>query len=209
MARSLWLDMEDWNGSKNEAKTAGSSKESTKTHDSDQTEQNYFKEFNQTQKNYTIQPASGNSTDPKGIVEDTINSIQKSKMEPKEGDLAFCLFDSDTDTQKQEQIDQAVSRAKQKGIEVLLSVPCFEVWFLQHFQYSTGQLTGNQAIRALKKFIPEYEKSKSVFFQLEDIAVDHAKRLEKHHNELGIRSKSLKRNPSTEAYKLVELLKKE
>lgn len=177
-----------------------------------QTEQNYFKEFNQTQKNYTIQPASGNSTDPKGIVEDTINSIQKSKMEPKEGDLAFCLFDSDTDAQKQEQIDQAVSRAKQKGIEVLLSVPCFEVWFLQHFQYSTGQLTGNQAIRALKKFIPEYEKSKSVFFQLEssvDIAVDHAKRLEKHHNELGIRSKSLKRNPSTEAYKLVELLKKE
>ena len=177
-----------------------------------QTEQNYFKEFNQTQKNYTILPARGNSTDPKGSVEDTINSMQKSKMEPKEGDLAFCLFDSDTDAKKQEQIDQAVSRAKQKGIEVLLSVPCFEVWFLQHFQYSTGQLTGNQAIRALKKFIPEYEKSKSVFFQLEssvDIAVDHAKRLEKHHDELGIRSKSLKRNPSTEAYKLVELLKKE
>lgn len=176
------------------------------------TEQNYFKEFNQTQNNYIIQPASGNSTDPKGIVKDTINSMKKSKMEPKEGDLAFCLFDSDTDAQKQEQIDQAVSLAKQNGIAVLLSVPCFEVWFLQHFQYSTGQLTGNQAIKALQKFIPEYEKSKSVFFQLEesvDIAIDHAKRLEKHHDELGIRGKSLKRNPSTEAYKLVELLKKE
>lgn len=113
---------------------------------------------------------------------------------------------------KQEQIDQAVSRAKQNGIEVLLSVPCFEIWFLQHFQYSTGQLTGNQAIKALRKYIPEYEKSKRVFFQLvssTDTAIGNAKRLEKHHDELGVRVKSLKRNPSTEAYKLVELLKKE
>ena len=54
-----------------------------------QTEQNYFKEFNQTQKNYTIQPASGNSTDPKGIVEDTINSIQNGAQRRRFGILPF------------------------------------------------------------------------------------------------------------------------
>lgn len=130
----------------------------------------------------------------------------------EEEDLAFCLFDSDTDKQKQPQIDQAVALAKKNGIEVLLSVPCFEIWFLQHFQYSTGSLTSNQTIDKLKKFIPEYEKSENVFLQLEEsmeTAVEHAERLERYHNELGVQSKSLERNPSTEAYKLVKLLKKE
>lgn len=172
------------------------------------TEKNYFTEFNRTQKKYMIKPASGNSTDPKGIVEDTVVSMGKFEEE----DLAFCLFDSDTDKQKQPQIDQAVALAKKNGIEVLLSVPCFEIWFLQHFQYSTGSLTSNQTIDKLKKFIPEYEKSENVFLQLEEsmeTAVEHAERLERYHNELGVQSKSLERNPSTEAYKLVKLLKKE
>lgn len=176
------------------------------------TEKNYFKEFNQRQKKFTIQPAKGNRTDPKGIVEDTISSIDKEELQFADGDMAFCLFDSDTDVKKQEQIEQAIFLAGQNGVEVLLSVPCFEVWFLQHFQYSTGQLSGNQAIAKIKRFIPEYEKNQNIFSKLEpytEIAVKNAKLLEKYHDEIGTQRRSINRNPSTEVYKLVEILTKE
>lgn len=176
------------------------------------TEKNYFKEFNQRQKKYTIQSAKGNRTDPRGIVEDTISSIEKEELQLEDGDLAFCLFDSDTDIKKQSQIEQAIYLAGQYGVEILLSVLCFEVWFLQHFQYSTGQLSGNQAITKLKRFIPEYEKNQNIFSKLEaytEIAVENAKRLEKYHDDIGVQCRSIERNPSTEVYKLVEILKKE
>ena len=176
------------------------------------TELTYFKEFNRKQLAYTIKSAKGNSTDPKNIVADMISSITREDLNYAEGDLAFCIFDADTDPAKQRQIDEAVKQAKQYGIEVLLSVPCFEIWFLQHFEASTGAISSNTAIEKLCRYIPEYKKSSNIFFRLEpmiDEAIKRAKHLEKHHSELNRRAKSIERNPSTEAYRLVELLKSE
>lgn len=176
------------------------------------TELTYFKEFNQKQLAYTIKPAKGNNTDPEKIVADMISSVNREELNYAEGDLAFCIFDADTDPAKQRQIDEAVKQAKKCGIEVLLSVPCFEIWFLQHFENSTGAISSNTAIEKLCKYIPEYKKSSNVFFRLEpmmDEAIKRAKHLEKHHVELNRKPKSIERNPSTEVYKLVELLKSE
>ena len=177
-----------------------------------ETEITYFKEFNRKQNTYTIKAAKGNSTDPKGIVEDTVNSVGHEELDFSEGDMAYCVFDSDTNPAKQGQIDSAIRLAKKQGVEVLLSVPCFEIWFLQHFEKSTGQLNSSNAVERLKRYIPEYQKSASVYGKLEplaDTAVKNAKYLEKHHAELGKRPRSMDCNPSTEVYRLVELLKNE
>ena len=176
------------------------------------TELTYFKEFNRKQSAYAIKPAKGNNTDPEKIVADMINSVAREELNYSEGDLAFCIFDADTDPAKQRQIDEAVKHAKKHDIEVLLSVPCFEIWFLQHFEFSTGSISSNTDIEKLCGYIPEYKKSNNVFSLLEPMmgeAIKRAKYLEKYHAELNRRAKSIDRNPSTEAYKLVELLKSE
>ena len=177
-----------------------------------ETELTYFKAFNRKQKTFTVKAAKGNSTDPKGIVEDTANSVKREELDFEEGDPAFCLFDADTDISKQNQIDAAVRMATKNHIEVLLSVPCFEIWFLQHFESSTAELSSDGAITRLSRYIPTYGKSMDVFSDLEPFmeeAIERAKRLEKHHDSLGRHEKSMERNPSTEAYRLVEKLKKE
>lgn len=175
------------------------------------TELQYFQQFNRTQDRYTIKPAKGNTTDPENIVEDMIKSIKHEEMDFDEGDLAYCVFDSDTKPEKQSQIDAAVALAKKHNVEVLLSVPCFEVWFLQHFEYSTAELTSDSAIEKLRKYIPDYEKNSNVFSRLESKmgqAIENAKRLEKYHDGLGKREKSIGRNPSTEVTLLVDILER-
>ena len=177
-----------------------------------ETEITYFKEFNRQQNSYTIKAAKGNSTDPKGIVEDTANSVKREELDFSEGDRAFCVFDSDTNPAKQGQIDAAIRLAERNGLEVLLSVPCFEIWFLQHFERSTGQLTSSNAIERLGRYIPRYQKSASVFSKLEPLtstAVKNAKYLEKYHADLGKRPRTMECNPSTEVYRLVEMLRNE
>ena len=173
------------------------------------TELQYFQQFNRTQNRYTIKPAKGNTTDPENIVEDMIKSIKHEELAFDEGDLAYCVFDGDTKTEKQSQIDTAAALAKKHNVEILLSVPCFEVWFLQHFEYSTAELTSDSAIEKLRKYIPDYEKSSNVFSKLEPKigqAIENAKKLEKYHDGLGKREKSIGRNPSTDIYDMIEVL---
>lgn len=157
---------------------------------------------------YHIIFASGNSTDPKGIVEETAKTRKKSCTD--KGDMAFAVFDSDTDSVKQQQINEAIALADKEKITTILSVPCFEVWFLQHYRYSTKAFNSNKEVQdELKHYINNYEKSKDVYDiirpKLSD-AMSNSRKLEKHHDELGNKSNSLERNPSTEAYKIVEVV---
>lgn len=133
------------------------------TEGKNETESNYFREFNRKQNTYVIKDAKGNNTDPEGIVADTINSLKQEGIDYVEGDLAFCVFDADTNPAKQRQISRAVQLANKHGIEVLLSAPCFEIWFLQHFDYSTAQLTSEAAIEKLSRYIPDYKKIRMCF----------------------------------------------
>ena len=122
--------------------------------------------------------------------------------------MAFCVFDTDIGDEKQKQIDAAVIKASKKNVEIILSNPCFEIWFLQHFGYSTKEYKSNgEVLRTLEGFIPEYEKNSDPFVILNPLtaeAIRNSKKLEKYHDDLGHRSKSMERNPSTEVYKIIE-----
>ena len=69
-----------------------------------QTEKNYFKNFHS--KECIIKFAKGNSTDPKGIVQDIVNYIN-SEIEIDENDKIYVVFDTDVGQNKQQQIEDA------------------------------------------------------------------------------------------------------
>lgn len=179
------------------------------TEGKNKTEKNYFSHFNRMPENdYVIRFSTGNNTDPEGIVDNTVDTVKKEELNFKDGDLAFCVFDTDTGDEKQKQIDAAVIKASKKNVEIILSNPCFEIWFLQHFGYSTKEYKSNgEVLRTLEGFIPEYEKNSDPFVILNPLtaeAIRNSKKLEKYHDDLGHRSKSMERNPSTEVYKIIE-----
>ena len=59
------------------------------------------------------------------------NRSKKSEAPPY--DRVWCVLDSDV----HENLDDAIRLAESNGIEVALSVPCFEFWLLLHFVFTT------------------------------------------------------------------------
>ncbi|MDO4501455.1 MAG: RloB family protein [Erysipelotrichaceae bacterium] len=172
------------------------------------TESIYFLSFNQIQRFYRIQMATGNKTDPKGIVEDMIKTMKREQIDLKRGDLAVCVFDTDFGQYKSSQIEEAKALAYKHGIEIIVSNPCFEVWFIEHFGFTTKHFNSNaEVVGELKTKIPNYTKSMNLHPILLDktsIAIKNCKRLEYFHESIG--NVGMNKNPSSEVYKIVETI---
>lgn len=176
-----------------------------------QTEKNYFKNYKST--NYTISFPTDEYTDPVGIINKLNNYAKQKEIDINEdNNKIYCIFDTDTDKIKNKQIKEAMKIAKKNGIEIILSNPCFEDWFLCHFKYSTRELNNKEIIKELNKFIKpilntEYEKNIDIYNILKDktdIAINNAKKQCKHQNNLKKDLYSVEANPSTMVYNIVE-----
>lgn len=130
------------------------------------TETLYFAHFGREQKEYTIRFVPCNETDPVQLVAHAEQMWLKEACDKSFGDRAFCVFDTDTDPGKQQKIEAAIRNAEM--CEPILSNPCFEVWFLLHFSYTSRQFrSGSELIRELQKFVPAYSKSMDVFEKIQ------------------------------------------
>lgn len=174
-----------------------------------QTERKYFKAFNQVQSEYKIMAGKGNNTDPVGVVEDLLKSAKQEELDLKDGDILACFSDVDFKNGRDQELRAAMKLARQNNISVFLSNPCFEIWYLLHFRYSTKLYGSNEeVIKELGSYISDYSKSKDVYDLIEnkiDQALLNTKRLESYYLENGTNDR-LKKLPSTEAYKLIEMI---
>lgn len=193
------------------------------------TELLYFQHFQKP--GIVIRTAKGNDTNPNKMMKALIASAKEEHLD--ENDMAVCLVDADFQPQKKQQFNQAEqqvkeyknSRKKDKtNIELILSAPSFEVWFLCHFRYSMKlYLSPDSVIDDLKHYIPNYEKSKDVFNDLykqgnNDVekgqemsikdavehAIKYARRLEDENKQAGRTPHTVDFSPSTEVYKIFE-----
>lgn len=178
------------------------------TEGNNKTERTYFSEFNRMQKEWHIVPTAGNSTDPVGIIKDAIRTMNNRGINIDYGDSAFAVFD--TDFGKEKQIADARKIARKNGVELALSNPCFEVWLLQHFRYSTrGYGSNDDVVSELKNRWPDYHKNIASFHYLSDrtgIAIDNSKKLLEFHETVNRGGSIENMNPSSDVYKLVEII---
>lgn len=126
------------------------------TEGKNKTETIYFKGLNKHLVGYVVRFASGNDTDPLKIVKNTFKSAGKNheNLNFNHGDMAFSVFDTDTDKSKQSLIDAAIEYGNRHNVEVVLSNPCFEVWYLQHYQNQTKRFNNsNEVIDELHRYI--------------------------------------------------------
>lgn len=173
------------------------------------TEKAYFRQFENPASNFNISFANGDDTDPCRLVKSLVNAIEKKGIDLKSGDRAFCIFDVDTNPQKNKQIMDAKKLAIENGIEIITSAPCFEFWFLLHCEYTASYFDNKQIIERLKKYYPNYEKTTNIYPKIKDntsVAINRAKKLEKF--QIGNNKKigTVEANPNSEVYKVVELL---
>ncbi len=125
----------------------------------------------------------------------------------------YCVFDRDKHTSYNAALDKVRAVRLRGGakLHAVPSIPCFEIWFLLHFMYTTRQYCApleasncELVVAELKQYIPQYEKGERDFVRYLEgktgVAIRHAKQLEMFHETSGTD------NPSTKVYKLVEYL---
>ncbi len=121
-------------------------------------------------------------------------------------DEIWCVFDREGVRNKPASYDEAVDKAKANKLKLAISAPCFELWYLLHYKYTTRSFdTCRDIVKELKKHIPKYSKSEDYTDELENRlaeALRNAKHLRKD-NERTDRDR-----PSTDVDKLVNSIRK-
>ena len=173
------------------------------------TEKLYFNNFDDGKQPYSIIFARGNFTDPLNLVKMLIKEINILGLNLKEGDIAYCIFDTDVDPSKNDIINEAKKLANSNNIKVITSTPSIELWFLLHYKYTTASMNNKNVIENLKKYYPDYEKNIDIYPDIKDktrVAIKRAKELESFQLSNGKVIGNVETNPNTEIYKIVEEL---
>ena len=187
-----------------------------------ETEKVYFQHFNKPEKPVKIKvvenSSDGAKTDYASLLKKAIGYKNKYSLSKAKGASVWVVADGDIDYKtpgaaeaKEKALLEARTAAEKNGISILISNPCFELWYYLHFDFSTGFIMDYPSMK--EKLLPhlsDYEKNKDVFDQLSEkteTAIAHAIRLETFHEENGEEAPfKLSVNPFTEVYRLVETI---
>lgn len=161
--------------------------------------------------NLNVRFAHGNYTDPIHMVGALIKACKEHELGTEPEDSAFCLVDSDVNTEKNFQLGKADSMSQKAGISLIVSSPCFEVWCLCHYGCSsTHYISSSAVVDDLMKKIPGYRKSGEGLYKVlapdTEKAIANAKLLEKACHDAGYTPHTVEFSPSSEIYKVVEYL---
>jgi hypothetical protein len=150
------------------------------------------------------------ATAPKSLVEVACASMRASRREARRTrdpnaniDEIWCAFDVD----QHPMLREAKQQAGDNGIRLAISNPSIELWFLLHFTDQTAYVHRAAAMRALRDYVPDYDKHFGTLSPLEGrykIARTRALQLAKKHDGDGTTFPD--DNPSSNVWELVDSL---
>lgn len=133
------------------------------------TEPGYFESIRRELRLRTLQiivlPHQGR-TDPHSIIERVIEERKEMKRNQAwtEGDSAWAVFDGDEHIEQSlDNWRSAIVLATKQKIQLAITNPSFEFWYLIHFQDYFAQITRDRVMNLLEKHIPNYDKSMCLY----------------------------------------------
>ena len=122
-------------------------------------------------------------------------------------EVVYCVID--VEAPKAESLSRAVNKAEGNRLEVILSNPCFEYWYILHFRKTSAPFsTSQEAKSALRREHGAYCESDTTIFDVvypkTADAIKHSKEvLREQHDDA---ENLCDCNPSTHVHKIVEYL---
>ncbi len=118
----------------------------------------YFKNYSN--RNLRIQFSTGNSTDPKGMLEDLLKYIQNEDIISEDNCKIFLVLDTDLDKKRINEIKEIKKRCTYNNIEIITSAPTFEIWYVMHYRNSKLKFqTSKEVKRELQNLNGTYNES--------------------------------------------------
>lgn len=175
------------------------------------TEKFYLNSLNKDQGvKFSLQFTPGHETNPKRMWT-ALHDSMKEVFSASDGDKAYCVCDRDYEAHKLERIREIKREASCDHAKIIVSNPCFELWFLNHFRYSTRAYGSTQdLISDLCDYIPCYKKNAD-YYQLHlksrtTDALNHSKRQSEQVNIDQQSDDIVINNPGTEVAGIVQTL---
>jgi len=134
--------------------------------------------------------------------------IAKKSLTKTAYEVVYCVIDVESPF-PHESLARSINKAQDNKLEVILSNPCFEYWYILHFRKTSAPFhTNDEAISALRREHPAYRKNDTTIFDViypkTSDAIKNSKEVlnEQHNDAEDLRDC----NPSTHMHKIVEYL---
>ena len=166
----------------------------------------YFR--NHTNRDLRIQFSTGNSTDPKGMLDDLLKYIRNEDITSEDNCRIFLVLDTDLDERRISEIKKIEQECIDNNIEIVTSAPTFEIWYLMHYRNNKLKFqTSKEVKRELQKINGTYTESMDMYKIIKD-STDNARSAAQSFEQQVIRNKEdlLSSNPHTSIYKILDAI---
>ena len=160
----------------------------------EKTERGYFEDLNLSEKLTSVDVLllEHRGTDPRSVVGQVAEfvKIERHLQGWRKDDTAWAVFDGDEHRQTPGQLvnwNSAIQQARDLKINLAISNPSFEFWYLLHYQDQTRFLHRDQAMATLRNHLGQYEKHHRIYSSLQE-RTDHAIRRAKIIHDRAIRN---------------------
>lgn len=166
----------------------------------------YFR--NHANRDLRIQFSTGNSTDPKGMLEDLLKYIRNEDIASEDNCRIFLVLDTDLDEKRISEIKKIEQKCIDNNIEIVTSAPTFEIWYLMHYRNNRLNFqTSKEVKRELQNINGTYAESMDMYKIIKE-STDNARSTAKSLEQQVIRNKDdlLSSNPHTSIYKILDAI---
>lgn len=166
----------------------------------------YFR--NHTNRDLRIQFSTGNSTDPKGMLDDLLKYIRNEDIASEDNCRIFLVLDTDLDERRISEIKEIEQECIDNNIEIVTSAPTFEIWYVMHYRNNRLKFqTSKEVKRELQNLNGTYTESMDMYKIIKD-STDNARSTAQSLEQQIIRNKEdlLSSNPHTSIYKILDAI---
>lgn len=166
----------------------------------------YFRHF--ANRNLRIQFSTGNSTDPKGMLDDLLKYIHNEDITSEDNCRIFLVLDTDLNEKRIKEIREIEQTCIDNSIEIITSSPTFEIWFVMHYRNNELNFqTSKDVKKELVKLNGAYTERMDMYNMINgstDSARMTAKTID--HHILKNKEELLVSNPHTSIYKILDAI---
>lgn len=166
----------------------------------------YFRNF--ANRNLRIQFSTGNSTDPKGMLDDLLKYIHNEDIKSEDNCKIYLVIDTDLDINRIKEIKKIESECINNNIEIITSAPTFEIWFIMHYRNSKLKFQSSKDVKKELQIINKnYTESLNMYDYIKNntyiatcTAINIEKQIKNNNEDL------LLSNPHTSIFKILEAI---
>ena len=166
----------------------------------------YFQNFSS--RDLRIQFSTGDSTDPKGMVDDLIRYIHNEDIKSEDNVRIFLVLDTDLDAKRINEIKEIEMICKKNNIEIITSAPTFEIWYLMHYRKNKLKFrTSNDVKKELVNILGKYRETMNVYNLIKN-KTEAARKLAEYYENQSIKDQIdiINYNPHTSIYKILDII---